>query len=88
MKRWFSGWLLGFAVCCWNVEGAEPKPPAGFRAIFNGKDLSGWYGKNPHSVTKLDGEKKAEAYAAMRKEFADHWRVENGELVNIGTGPY
>jgi hypothetical protein len=27
-------------------------------------------------------------FQKMRDEFADHWRVENAELVNIGTGPY
>src|SRR5437660_1451575 len=36
----------------------EPNPPAGFRAIFNGKDLTGWYGLNPHSAAQLKGEKK------------------------------
>ena len=32
----------------------EARPPAGFRALFNGKDLSGWYGLNPHNLTGLD----------------------------------
>ena len=32
-------------------------PPAGFTPLFNGKDLAGWYGYNPHTVTKLTGEK-------------------------------
>ncbi|HCN27793.1 MAG TPA: DUF1080 domain-containing protein [Verrucomicrobiales bacterium] len=63
-------------------------PPEGFRALFNGKDLTGWHGLNPHSVVKLEGEKKAAALQKMRDEFAAHWRVENGELVNDGTGPY
>ena len=67
---------------------AEPIPPAGFRAIFNGKDLTGWYGLNPHSVDKLTGEKLDAALKQMRDEFPTHWRVENGELVNPGTGPY
>ncbi|MBB5038162.1 3-keto-disaccharide hydrolase [Prosthecobacter dejongeii] len=67
---------------------AEPTPPPGFQAIFNGRDLEGWHGLNPHVVTKLTGEKKETALQKMRAEFAQHWRVENGELVNIGTGPY
>jgi hypothetical protein len=37
---------------------------------------------------KLEGEKKDAALQKMRDEFAEHWRVENGELVNVGTGPY
>lgn len=68
---------------------AAPSAPASaFRPIFNGKDLTGWYGLNPHSVMKLEGAKKDEALKKMREEFAQHWKVENGELVNIGTGPY
>lgn len=67
---------------------ADPAPPQGFRAIFNGKDLAGWYGLNPHSVVKLQGEKRDAALKTMRDEFAKDWRVENGELVNSGTGPY
>lgn len=63
-------------------------PPEGFRALFNGKDLTGWHGLNPHSVVKLQGENKQAALQKMRDEFAAHWRVENGELVNDGTGPY
>ncbi len=69
-------------------QSADPAPPEGFRAIFNGKDLSGWYGWNPHSSAKLEGEKLAENLKAQRADFANHWRVENGELVNAGTGPY
>lgn len=70
------------------VSAAEPAAPAGFRAIFNGKDLAGWHGLNPHSVAKLTGEKREAALKKMRNEFASHWHVENGELVNDGTGPY
>lgn len=70
------------------LKAAEPAPPEGFRALFNGKDLSGWHGLNPHLAAKLKGEKKDENLKQQRAEFASHWRVENGELVNNGTGPY
>ena len=40
------------------LQAAEPTPPEGFRAIFNGKDLTGWHGLNPHSAARLTGEKK------------------------------
>ena len=78
-------------VCSFTFQlapAAEPTPPPGFRALFNGKDLTGWHGLNPHSVVKLEGEKRSAALQKMRDEFAEHWRVENGELVNVGTGPY
>jgi acetyl esterase/lipase len=70
------------------ADAAEPKPPQGFQAIFNGKDLEGWYGLNPHDLAELKGEQKETAAAKMRAEFAKHWRVEKGDLVNDGTGPY
>ena len=63
-------------------------PPEGFRALFNGKDLSGWYGHNPHQGLNLTGDKKATDLAKQRADFPSHWRVENGELVNAGSGPY
>ena len=71
-----------------GLQAAEPNPPAGFRAIFNGKDLTGWHGLNPHSVVKLTGEKKNENLKQQRADFPKHWSVENGELVNDGHGPY
>jgi hypothetical protein len=67
---------------------SDPQPPEGFKAVFNGKDLAGWHGWNPHSSAKLTGEKLEANRAAQREEFSKHWRVENGELVNVGTGPY
>jgi len=70
------------------ARGADNMPPEGFRALFNGRDLSGWYGMNPHSVANLKGDEKSAALAKQRTEFAGHWKVENGELVNDGEGPY
>jgi hypothetical protein len=71
-----------------SARADEPKPPEGFRAIFNGKDLSGWYGLNPHSVGKLTGEKKEANLKQQREDFPKNWTIENGELVNDGHGPY
>ena len=79
--------LLALALFV-DLHAAEPQPPEGFRALFNGRDLAGWHGLNPHSVAKLTGEKRDAMLAKMRDEFPQHWRVENGELVNPGTGPY
>jgi hypothetical protein len=62
--------------------------PAGFTSLFNGKDLAGWHGYNPHSVTKLTGEKKEVMLKKMRDEFSQHWSVKDGEIYNPGTGPY
>ncbi len=81
---WFA-----VSLCPLSLGKAEDvKPPEGFRAIFNGKDLTGWYGWNPHASAKLKDEKLTENLAKQREEFASHWQVEKGELVNLGTGPY
>src|ERR1041385_7032466 len=71
-----------------TLHAAAPNPPKGFRALFNGKDLSGWYGWNPHTSAKIQDEKIAANLKQQRDDFPNHWRVENGELVNAGTGPY
>jgi hypothetical protein len=83
----FATALLGM-ISSEAAECAESDPPAGFRAIFNGRDLSGWHGLNPHSVTNLTGDKKEANLAQQRTDFARDWKVENGELVNDGHGPY
>lgn len=67
------------------------QPPAGMVALFNGKDLTGWYAL-PH-LDPREWKKLSEQERQQRKEtyWADaikHWRVENGELVNDGQGPY
>lgn len=80
--------LSPLAAFAQEKSSAKVTPPKGFRALFNGKDLTGWHGLNPHSVAKLEGEKKEAALKKMRDEFANHWTVENGELVNDGHGAY
>src|SRR4051794_5852759 len=77
-------------TACFSISALadDPKPPEGFHAISNGRDLTGWYGLNPHNSAKLQGEKKEANLKQQREEFPGHWRVENGELVNDGTGPY
>ena len=61
-------------------------PPEGFVALFNGEDLTGWYGDNPHQSRKADD--RDAALKAQQSEFRNHWKVEKGELVNDGEGPY
>ncbi len=67
---------------------AEPNPPDGFRALFNGQNLDGWYGNNPHQIERVSAEEREKAIAAQQEDFLANWRVENGELVNDGHGPY
>jgi hypothetical protein len=80
--------MRSLLACLLTLPLFAEAPPECFRALFNGKDLSGWHGLNPHQGLKLIGEKKATDLAKQRADFPLHWRVENGELVNAGTGPY
>jgi hypothetical protein len=66
-------------------------PPAGFTALFNGRDLAGWHGlphTDPRALAKMTPEERAKKRAGDDAAFRQHWRVENGELVNDGQGPY
>ncbi len=77
-------------------------PPAGFTALFNGKDLSGWYGwstKDPTDLLKMSPEERAayklksvEGGLPEGKQGAEHikahWKVGNGEIINDGKGLY
>jgi len=89
------------ALASWPLSAANNVPPAGFTALFNGKDLSGWYGwgtKDPNELWKLppaaqaDYKQKSIEGGLPGKEGGEnikaHWRVENGELVNDGRGLY
>src|SRR6516162_4007693 len=68
------------------------KAPEGFTAIFNGKDLTGWHGRqgdfDHYILEAMPGDKAALLGAKWTDETRKHWRVENGELVSDGNGPF
>jgi hypothetical protein len=68
---------------------ADNTPPAGFTALFNGQDLTGWYGL-PHFDPRksMTYPEFVELFPKHQSEFLEHWTVDNGELVNDGKGPY
>ncbi len=63
-------------------------PPAGFTALFNGKDLTGWKGlvKNVRDRQKMPAEELAKAQDEADKTAREHWAVEDGVLVYSGKG--
>lgn len=74
---------------------ADPSPPSGFTPLFNGKDLTGWYGWAIHSAGGTPPDlRKAWPNEVKAKvdnwtdDAKKHWSVENGELVNDGHGAY
>ena len=66
-------------------------PPEGFEALFSGEDLSGWYGLghfDPRKLAAMTDEQRAAKRAADMEDVREHWRVEDGDLVNDGHGVY
>jgi hypothetical protein len=74
-----------------TLVSAEVKTPTGFSALFNGKDLSGWWGaktENPVKYMSMDAAKFKAKKDKSLKDVKAHWSVENGELLNGGKGLY
>jgi Domain of Unknown Function (DUF1080) len=63
-------------------------PPAGFTALFNGKDLTGWKGlvADPPKRAKMSAEELAAAQAKADASMLAHWKAENGIIVFDGKG--
>src|SRR5437660_11747854 len=70
---------------------AETQPPKGFTALFNGKDLSGWHGMphfDPYKLEAMTPEARKSQIDKWTDDAKQHWKVDNGELVNDGKGAY
>jgi hypothetical protein len=67
---------------------ADNTPPEGFKALFNGKDLSGWKGlvADPPKRAKMSAEELAEAQKKADERMNAHWKVQDGVLVFDGKG--
>ncbi|MFV2067631.1 MAG: DUF1080 domain-containing protein [Pirellulales bacterium] len=74
-----------------HVTAADNVPPEGFTPLFNGRDLSGWYGLGGSDwpkIHKLSPEARAKIRRESQPAIHQHWRVEDGILINDGKGPY
>ena len=77
-----------------TAEQKSNKPPKGFTALFDGKDLNGWRGRqpnyNPLEEAKLTPEERAKKQAEWNAERDKHWRVDvaKGEIVSDGQSPH
>lgn len=66
-------------------------PDERYTALFNGRDLQGWRGLghfNPYKIAGMNEQQKSEKQAADNENMRQHWRVENGEIVNDGKGVF
>jgi len=63
-------------------------PPAGFTALFNGKDLTGWKGlvANPPKRAKMSPEQLAAEQTKADESMNRHWKVQDSALVFDGKG--
>ena len=85
--------LLLLAATLWVAAGplasaADNTPPAGFVALFNGKDLTGWKGlvATPPKRATMPPAELAEAQAKADESMREHWKIEDGVLVFDGKG--
>ncbi len=87
----FASGMLGVGDARCLAADEHNVPPEGFTALFNGQNLDGWWGaktEDPRGYMALPAEQLAEKKAASLEDVRQHWRVENGELINDGTGLY
>lgn len=82
-------WILVLSsLVTGGVESMADEPPAGFVALFNGKDLSGWQGlaADPPQRAKMSPEELVAAQAKADERMREHWRVTDGVLEFDGQG--
>ncbi len=87
--------FCSFIIAAFCVSSAaaqqDNRPPAGFSALFNGENLDGWIGQrniNPYELAELTDDERAKMRAEDRQNMQQHWRVEQGEIINDGAGVY
>jgi hypothetical protein len=78
---------------CRTSETAASKntPPPGFTALFNGTDLTGWWGadtEDPRKYLALSPAEFQQKHDASLNDIRQHWSAQNGVLVNDGKGLY
>ncbi|HYG33928.1 MAG TPA: DUF1080 domain-containing protein [Clostridia bacterium] len=97
MKRFPVQNILATSLSLFLISGVTPasraadNPPPGFKALFNGKNLDGWWGaetEDPRKYMALPPEEFKKKHDASLKDINEHWSVQNGELVNDGKGLY
>ncbi len=67
------------------------QPPEGFTSLYNGQDLSGWFGLGHFSPVKLSKMTDEERTALREKNATDvaaHWQARKGSIYNDGKGVY
>jgi hypothetical protein len=74
--------MLGLAVAAAPAQDKKDNtPPAGFTALFNGKDLTNWQGLIAiNQRAKLKPDELAKKQAAVNANMLKHWTVKDGVI--------
>jgi hypothetical protein len=91
--------LLGALILAltWVVSAQDARAtrvPDGFTTLFNGKDLSGWRGRQPNYDPREEAALSKQEHAAKQAEWNaardQHWRVDTAtrEIVSDGQSPH
>ena len=89
IRRW-AAFFLPVIACAAPPVGAVT-PPAGFTALYSGRDLTGWRGGDTFDHRKwleMPEAERAKTDAEWTADMLRHWRAEGDELVNDGRGKY
>ena len=92
MTQW-RRFVLGacFVVMAAPLAVAQTEVPAGWTALFNGRDLDGWRGRphfDPAKEAEGTPEERAQRQADWDADMRRHWTVENGLIVSDGQGVF
>lgn len=84
--------VVGFALVAAVAPAAESQVvPAGWTALFNGRDLAGWRGRphfDPAKEAEGTPEERAKRQAEWNADMAKHWSVQDGVIVSDGHGVF
>jgi len=72
-----------------TADEKDNTPPAGFKALFNGKDLTGWQAQIPiNARDKLSQDERAAKQKEVDADVLPHWTVKDGVIFHDGKrGP-
>ena len=83
--------IVSSLFVCKVSDGQTNQAPDRFTSLFNGSDLEGWTAlktQDPRKFRALSDEEQSTLMEDGIEAAAEFWRVENGEIVNDGKGPY
>lgn len=91
MKSFVSATAIAILFLSASYLTAQSETPAGFEPLFNGKDLDGWFAmptEDPRKFAALSEDEQLVKVAELEKKTGIFWRVEDGQIINDGNGPY